>query len=194
MITTEIAPVVKQQITKAIAAAQALEIKVYEDLPKAIDLLSKIKKVGKIIKDEKEKITKPFNEGLKNARAFFAQFEAQNEEAEKIVKDKMLDYNRKVEQERIKEEAKIAAKVESGKMSLEKAAEKMELVKEAPKSVEGNVGKISIKKIKKFEVVDKTKLPFDFLQPDMVKIREAMFANQILDGVRYWEEEQINSR
>jgi hypothetical protein len=48
--------VVKQQLSKAIAAAQGVTISTNEDLTKATEVLAKIKQVGKLITQRKEAI------------------------------------------------------------------------------------------------------------------------------------------
>lgn len=183
---------VKAQVTKAVSAAQAIEIKTHEDIAQATDVLSRIKTVGKMIKDRKEAITKPLNDALKSARALFAPLEESYEEAERIVKSKMIAYQNEIDRKAQEEAAKIAKKLEDGKISEATAMKKIDALPEAPMTVQGNKGAIKTSKVKKFEVIDKSKLPIEFLLPDEVAIRKAMHAGQELPGVKYWEENQIS--
>lgn len=186
--------VVKQQSTKALAAAQQLVIDSPETMAAATDHLSKMKTVGKMIKERKEAITKPLMESLNSTRDLFKPIEASLAEAEGIVKKKMLAYG--AEQDRIAEaaRAKIATKVETGKMKAETAVAKMEDIKGADTKVQGKVGQVSTRTIKKYRVVDESKLPREFLIPDMGKITEALKAGQDVPGAEVYEEKVINAR
>lgn len=182
--------VIKSQISKAVAAANDLVIEKKEDLPKATDLLSKIKQVGKMIKEQKEKITKPANEIIKNARAFFSPVETQFAEAEKIVKDKMLAFNYKETEKAKIEEAKIEKKVETGKMSFEKAAEKIEAIT-PEKSIESKSGSAQFRTVKDVVIEDETKIPREYLVPDMVKIRKVALAGVEIAGIKVIEKQVV---
>ena len=73
--------VVKVQVTKAMAAANKVEIKTDEDMLEAGELRKKIKTVGKMLEAKKLEITKPINESLKSIRGLFKPLEDDNETA-----------------------------------------------------------------------------------------------------------------
>lgn len=191
--TKELA-IVKTQVSKAVATAQELQIKEKADLVLATDILSKIKSVGKIIQEKKEGITKPLNEALKNARDLFRPIEAQWQEAETIVKQKMVAYQIVEEKKVEKKEEKIAEKVDSGKMSFEKAAEKIEKIEKVENKIEGKTGEIQFKTIKKVIIEDATKLPREYLIPDDVKIRKDALTGIEISGVKVIEEKIVASK
>jgi phenylalanyl-tRNA synthetase alpha subunit len=185
--------VVRQQVEKAQTAASNLTIKTSEDMTVATDLLSKIKQVGKLIKNEKEKITVPANEALKAARNFFAPFEKQVSDAEAEIKKKMIDYQVKNEKKIAEQQEKVAAKAESGKMDMDKALDKIGALEEKKQNTvsgEGG-GKAQFRTIKKVVIENPELLPREYLIPDEVKIRKAALAGMEIAGVKVVEEKTI---
>src|SRR3990167_8609536 len=183
--------VLKGQVSKLENQAEAVTIATQEDYTNAVDLVSKLKETGKLIKDKKESITKPLNESLRNARELFAPIEEQFEKAEAIVKTKLLDYKRKKDVEARAEEDKIAARVEKGTMKLDTAEKKIDSIERVDTITKGKVGEVQIRKVKKVRIVDAAVLPREYLIPDEVLIRkDALGGKQIL-GVEVYEEEII---
>lgn len=190
--TKEVATV-KTQATKALAAAEALEITTPEQMTSATDLLSKMKTVAKMIKERKEAITKPLMEALTSARDLFKPIEANLEAAERVVKGKMLDYQREQDEKAEAERIKIAQKVEAGRMKPETAVAKMEKIEDAPASVQGKVGAMAFRTIKKYRVTDESKLARKYLMPDMAKITADLKAGAVVEGAEAYEEKVVAS-
>jgi len=160
----------------------------------ATDVLSKIKQVAKLLKERKEAITKPLNEALASARELFRKPEADLADAERIIKGKMLDWQDAEDKRIAKAKAKVVDQVESGKISTEKAVQKMDDIGTAPTTTTGKVGQVSTKIIKKYRVTDESKLPREFLMPDMAKITEALKAGVSVPGAEVYEEKVISAR
>lgn len=193
MPTKEVA-VVKQQATKALAAAEALTIKTEKDAESATDILSKIKTVGKMIKERKEQITKPLSEALNSARDLFKPIEQNHAEAERIIKSKLLNWQ-EAERKRIeKDTAKVVDKMESGKMSTEKAVAKIEDIGEVQTKVTGKVGQISTREVPKYKVTNEEIVPREFCSPDMAKIKKALDAGIQVPGAEKYYEKVISAR
>lgn len=192
--TTQEVALVKQQATKALTAATELAIKSPEELSKATDLLSKIKTVGKMIKERKEQITKPLNEALKSARDLFKPIEQNHEEAERIIKTKMLDWQRAEDTRIRKEQEAVAKKVEAGKMSTEKAVEKIEKIGEVQTSVQGKVGSISTRDVPKYRITAESLVPREYCSPDMAKLKPALDAGIEVPGAEKYYEKVIAAR
>jgi hypothetical protein len=182
--------VIKTQISKAVSAAQSLVIETKDDLPKAVDLLSKIKAVGKLITAKKESITKPLNEAIKSARAFFSPVEDEYYNAETIVKQKMIDFNRKEQAEADKVAKAIEKKVEAGKMTFEKASDKLDAVQPV-KNVATAQGSVQFKTIKEVVIDDESKLPREYLMPDTMKIKKVALAGVAIPGVSVVEKKIV---
>lgn len=190
--TKEVA-VVKTQATKALTAATELAIKSPEDMTSATDMLSKMKAVAKTIKERKEAITKPLSEALASARDLFKPIEQNLAEAERVVKGKMLDYQNEADKKAEEDRLKLAQRVERGTMKPETAVAKMEQIQDAPTSVQGKVGAMAFRTIKKYRVTDESLLPREFLTPDMGKITEALKAGRTVPGAESYDEKIVAS-
>lgn len=188
-LSQELAPF-KASVSKAEAAATALQIKTVDDLTEATELLGKIKTVGKAITQKKESITKPLNEALRNARSFFAPVEEMWANAERIVKDKMIGYQNEQLAKAAKETKKVEEKVEAGKMSFEKAAEKIEAVT-PQKNVTTDAGAAQFRTVKEVVIDNETLIPREYLVLDMVKIRKVALAGVSIPGVRIVEKQAV---
>ena len=185
--------VVKQQATKALGAAQELEIADDEGMVGATDLLSKMKSVAKMIKERKEQITRPLMEALESARGLFKPIETNLAEAERVVKTKMLAYNAEQDRKAEAERLKLAKRVEKGIMKPETAVAKMEAIQAAPANVQGKTGAMAFRTIKKYRVTDESKLPREYLMPDTAKINEALKAGKEVPGAEAYEEKIVAS-
>ena len=188
-ITKDLA-LIKTQVSKANIIAGSLEIKVPDDLVKATDILSKIKIVGKMITNKKEGITKPLNMALRNARELFAPIEEQWYGAEKIVKMKMVVFNNAERAKAEKKAETIEKKVESGKMTPEKAIEKLDTITPT-KKVEAKSGSIQFRTIKEVIIEDETKLTREYLMPDMLKIKADALRGIKVNGVKVIEKQIV---
>lgn len=189
---TELA-VVRGQATKALSAANDLVIKTDQDMESATDILSKIKQVGKLIKARKEQITEPLMESLKSARDLFKPLEQNHEEAERIIKTKMLTYQREADAKNRAEEERIAARVEKGTMREDTAIAKIEAMPEVKRSIQGKVGKVTTRKVPKYRVIDESLIPREYLVPDMGKITEALKKGIAVPGATIIYEEVISA-
>lgn len=183
----------KGQISKQENQANAISIETQEDYTAAVDLVAKLKETGSIIKNKKESITKPLNESLKQVRSLFAPIEAQFANAETIIKGKLLAYKRKIDEEARAKEAKIAEKVESGKMKLETGEKKLGQIERVENTTRGKVGEVQIRKIKKVRITDEAAIPRNYLVPDMVAIRRDALGGTAIPGVEVYEEESVSA-
>ena len=190
MTTTDLSPI-KAQVTKLENQANQVVISNQDDYVKGVDLVSKLKETGNLIKEKKESITKPLNEALKNARSLFAPIEMQFDNAERIVKSKLLEYKQKKDTEARAEEARIAARVEKGTLKLETAERKIQEVERVDTTTRGNRGEVQTRKIKKVRIVNEASIPREYLIPDMVKIRKDALAGIVINGTEVYEEESL---
>lgn len=183
--------VLKGQIAKAFEAAEALTIKTPADLTSATELLVKIRTVGKNVTLVKDGIIKPMNEAIRAARAFFNPIELNWKGAEDIVKKKMLDHQLEEREKAAKKEEAIAKKVEAGKMSFEKAADKIEEVRPKNTVVTEQGSKTQFKKVREIVIEDESLVPREYLVLDMVKIRKVALAGVDIPGVKVVEKEVV---
>jgi len=188
--TKEVA-VVKSQATKALNAAQELVITDEVSLASATDVLSKMKTVAKMIKDRKEAITKPLMEALNSSRELFKPIESNLAEGERIIKGKMIAYQDAQEKARQAELLKVANRVEKGTMKATTALKKMQEMPQVATNSQGKVGAVAFRLVKKYRVIDESKLPREYMVPDMAKITEALKAGKDVPGAEIYEEKQV---
>lgn len=189
--------VIEKSLSPVVRKAEELVISDDSSMKSAVELLSHLNRSLDQVTEEKEKVTKPLNEALKVERGRWKPFETMCESAIALVRGKMTSY--KKEQDRIAEEkaAKIANRIGEGKgkLKVETAVKKIEEIKTVGKSVASDTGSVKFKKVKKFEVMDVTMLPVEFILADVVAIRAKMREGVELPGVRYYEEDEVsNSR
>jgi len=159
---------------------------------KAKSQLIEVKTIKKLVKEKKESITKPLNEALKNARALFKPVEENILKIETYLNSSVLKYNQKLLAEQKVREDEAAKKMEEAnknneEINLDKITRKVENTAE-------KLNMIRTRKVKKFKIVDETKIPRNFLTPDEVKIRQAMMNDIKVEGVEYYvEETAVNS-
>ena len=95
---------------------------------KAKGQLIEVKRIKKLVKEQKESITKPLNEALKNARLLFKPNEDKIATIEKYLNSEVMTYNQKLLAEQKKREddaAKELEKEEEKKRKAEKEAQRL---------------------------------------------------------------------
>lgn len=184
-------PAEVKQLDVLVTQAQSLLIESPKDMQDATTFLSTLNKFNDKITTEKEKVTKPLNAALKAERERWKFTETKLAGAIAFVRRKMTDYQTAAVKKQQEEEAAIAARVGpgKGKISVETAVKRMDEVEVAEGVVTTDAGAVQFRAVQKFEVEDIQKLPWEFLVPNEVKIREAMKAGTAVPGVRYYEEQ-----
>src|SRR3990167_395061 len=174
--------VVKKQASSANEVAKNLVIKSQPQLEEAKIVLNKIGIAKKFVKGKKDEIIKPMNEALKKVKELFLPLETMIEEAEGLVKDKMLGYNRILQAE--EEKRRLILEEEARKLAVEEAMKKPnevkieaveKIVEKAVEKVEAVIEKreaIPTRKIKDIEIIDESLIPDRYWKVDLVKLRE----------------------
>lgn len=193
--------VVKSQVTKATKTAQEIVITNDEEMLEAGEVRKKIKVVGKMIKEKKDSIVKPINEGLKQVKEMFAPIERDCENADEIVSGKMLAYQREQDEKRRKAEREAQAKLEETNRKLEegkiteKQAEK-EVAKvetkleKAPEAVTKS-DTFHTRTVQKCRIVDPNLIPDEYWVIDEVSVRKAVLAGVVVPGAEKYEEKTL---
>lgn len=180
------------------SVVNALVIHDEQGLAEAAKIRIGIKSVIKEVKERMEAPIKVAYQAYKNIKAeqekTFGEFLASCEAASRAVDGKVIDYNREIEKVRQEAEAREAAKVERGSIKVETAARHLEEVPEAQRHISTEKGSITIVKLKKFKVVDLSKLPIAYHLANEPEIRRAMNAGTELPGVEYWVEDSVSGR
>lgn len=136
--------------------------------------------------EERTKIVKPINDGVKNLNEFFRKLTAPAKEFVGAVKNDMLEYQEKraeAEREKAEKEAKkLEKKSPEAAADLRAAAE----MRAAPPAVQG----IETRKMWTFEIENEADIPREFLMVDEQKLRKyavAMKDTANVKGVRFFE-------
>jgi len=138
--------------------------------------------------------TKTLNKQVKNENALHKEYAMPFNQAREIMDTKMLAYYRKqqekidAENERVRKEAEKLAKKE--KLPVEEVVASVDT-----KEVAKTVGTATVKKRKTFRVIDKTKVAYEYLMVDEVRVMGAI-RNNVTDikGIEIYEEEIMSTR
>jgi hypothetical protein len=196
-INTKVVATIEKDASPIVEEAKAIVIKSPKDMELATVMLSRLNQLNDRIKARREEATKPLNAALKSIRDLFKPLESNLEIGIGAVRKAMIEYQTAEKKRADEEAARIANRVGEGKgkLKVETAVKKIEEIDKPQDKVTTAAGLVKFKTVKKFEVIDKTKVPFDYLTADEVAIRKAMLGGTELPGVRYYEEEiPINVR
>ena len=172
--------------------AGSLTITTQEENMLVIERKAKLNKLGKEVKTEKEKATKPINEALRTVRSWWAPLEEMIEEGERMFSRALLTYKSKVEEEARKKEAQIAARVEKGTMRLDTAERKLEQVQHVEKHADTQYGRVQFRKVKRVRIINQDLIPDEYWVIDEVKLRKAVINDGLqVPGCEMYEEETV---
>lgn len=184
--------VFKKEITTSSKTIVNLEIVDESSYKEAVTIGRTVQATLKKITARKEEITKPLNQAIKSTRELFAPLETTAKEIIESIKTKMIDYQREETKKAEEQKAKILDRVERGTMTAETAVRKLNEDIVAPeKTVTSDAGSATVIKRKAYRVVDKKLVPLDFMEVDMVKVKEAFKAGQPVHGIEEYEEQNI---
>jgi hypothetical protein len=190
MITTKQLVPFQKKVSALASQVESLEIVDATSMQSGVVILSNMNKYMDSVKEQKEKLTKPINESLKNIRAMFKPLETTYETAIEALRGKMTKFQTEsVAKARI-EEQKIADRVGSGTghLKIETAIKQIEKVETPEKEISTTSGLVQFVETKKFEVTNLAAVPVDYILPNEVAIRNAMKLGKEIPGVRYYTE------
>ena len=167
------------------------------DVESATSDLSLVAKLKKAIEEKRKEYIAPLNEHLKDVNNAFKSFAEPLNQADTILRRKVLDY--RAEQDRIRQEQERINKLreEAAQAEIElkgETTEPIDLVVVAPApraSYQTESGTLGRAKVWKFEVEDMSLLPDEYKEPNMPKIRKVVTAGVAIPGVRAWQEESL---
>lgn len=189
--------IIKGKTTRVLNKANELEVSNSKQFDYAANILSDIKAVSKIVKADKEKLTKPLNEALKEARGRYKPLEEELKSAEAIVKDKLSVYQEEVDAKLKEEEAELKKKLADGDISPEDAVASIENSESIGTSYDTDKGSIQFKTVRKVRVTDVTKIPVEYLNNDKVlaaitsAVRQDALDGKEIDGVEVYEDRSV---
>ena len=182
--------------------ANARVIMSLDDAKLAADDLSMIAKLKKAMESKRKDYLQPFQDHVKEVNEIYKVLMQPIETADMVTRSKVLSFQR--------EQAELKAKQEEiNRLRMEAATKEAELnngeIKESvniidvvtvPTHVYADNGTLGTSKVWKFEVEDLTKIPLEYLMPDMVKIGKVVRAGVKIPGVKSWQESslRVNSK
>lgn len=179
------------QLVAAEKYGTSLQVKTDNAYQEALIEAKTIKEQLEIITARKDHIVKPAYAAYKSAMDFFKPFEVKLKSTLDIIKAKMLAYTSEKERRAAVSSLKIDARVEKGTMS-EAQANVKKFMNEIPRTVVTDSGSATTKKVKKYYVIDKSQVPIEFLEPDMVRIKASFRSGFPVSGVEERLENELS--
>lgn len=192
MTKKEVAVIEKQMTPVEIKErAETLAVTDEKSEIRAAEMLSQFNLVGDWMKKDKAKEYDPAWATVVAIRARWKPKEDILTAAISLVRSKMNKYRTDAKAKADAEAAKIAERVGEGKgkFKVDTAVRKIEEIDRPAGAVATEAGVVKYKTTQKFEVMDVTMLPIEYILPDEVAIRKAMLEGKKLPGVRYFEEQ-----
>lgn len=171
----------------------AIEIKNDNDLAKAADAIKFIKTIGKAVREEMEKYTKPAMAIVNQARLKFLPYEKECLSAEAELKSRANKYMTEVEEARAKKEAQIAAAAEAGRFKESTAIRKMEELGEEQKTISTGESKLIRSMVSVAVIVDESLIPDEYWIVDVMKVKKAALAGVEIPGVKVEKQARMGS-
>ena len=185
---------------KLLEYAKAREIKTNEDLPAPTNDLSIIAKTKKAIEAIRKEYINPIRQHLDQVNAVFKEFTAPLLEADQLNRSKMTEYRTEVARKIAEAKA-----IEQDKLDLAKREEALtgehtvdltpvEAPPEAQAKVHTDMGSAGVTVIGKWELVDITQVPPEYMMLDTVKVGKVVRASKgsiIIPGIWVYKGESI---
>jgi len=182
---------IKRQAIKAQEVVNQTTITNDDDLVAVADQINVIKKLKKEIRTEMEKYTKPAQAIINEARAKYLPLEKICDEAESQLKAKVAEYMDAQEAKRLKEEEKIVAKIEAGRMKEETGIRKIEELGNEVRTIQTENTQLQRRKVRVAYIVNAEIVPQEYWIIDEVRVKRDALAGKLIPGVEIREETQI---
>jgi len=179
--------------------AEQQEIANQADVDNANIVLNHITKQMKTIEEKRKTFTQPLNQSLREINSTFKKLVEPLKSAREILRDKVMDWRRKeqekirIEQERIMKEEQRRRKIqEAHKDRGHEVSEPVVMTKPEPLK---KTDSTQIRKDWKFDILDSTKIPREYLLANETKIRQAIWNGvREIPGVRIYQKETMVNR
>ena len=181
--------------------AEARVITSNQDMVDSTNDMSMIVNLKKALEERRKGYVKPLNDHVKGINEAFKSIMEPIEAADKITRGKMLAYQNAQEAKRAEEEKINRLRVEAAeaemrlKGELTAPVDMITVTPEAPKTVHGEAGDVGRRMVRKWDLVDLSQIPIDYLILDTVKINKVVKAGiPSIPGIRIYEEAVLTVR
>lgn len=182
---------IKRQAMQAQEVVNQTTITNDDDLVAVADQINVIKQLKREIRAEMEKYTKPAQAIINEARAKYLPLEKICDEAESQLKAKVAEYMDAQEAKRLKEEEKIVAKIEAGRMKEETGIRKIEELGNEVRTIQTENTQLQRRKVRVAYIVNAEIVPQEYWIIDEVRVKRDALAGKLIPGVEVKEETQI---
>jgi len=159
-----------------------------DDYKKALEYLLSLSVIKLELDSKRQFFSKPLYDQMRRVNAYFDQYLKPIEEADKILRQKIVQYRALKWEEFKQQEKEIYERIknELGSSDLPPVVVTPTLAKN--EVVSG--GEITFRVVKKWVVEDESKLPREYLKPNDKKIAEAVKKGEEIPGVKVYTEEE----
>lgn len=185
--------------------ANALQIKTAKDNENAVNISGKLQEIGKQVKKKCEDFLEPYKKTTAEVNAPKKRITEAVTSAKKIVNQKIMQYGKQAEIERIKQQQLIDKASEELQDDLNSQAKELGI--EAPKVApikapgparvlrSGSGASVYTRKVWTYEITDPKKVPRELCSPDTKKINDAVrIGKRNISGIKIFEKEAIVTR
>lgn len=183
-ISQDIIPVIQRQLSPIINKALSIEIRRDSDMPQAVEVLSKLNNFNDKITAERERITKPLLEALAVERGRWKPMETSNKLGIEHIRTEMMNYKTTELNKQKIEEAKIAKKLQDGKINLEKAVKQIEKIKVGEKEYANDAGLVQFRETQVLKITDESKVPVEYKIIDEKHLLEDLKRGLVVPGAK----------
>lgn len=169
---------------------EKLVIETTDDLTQATSLLSQLNRQLDAIKAHKEEKTKPLNTALRAIRDDYRPYEEALNDAIASLKTKMNTYATRLAIEQKEQQDKILS---DKRTSTETKINKLATLDDKPTEATTEQGSVKFYTVKKWRVVDMTKVPLDYLVVNEDAVKQAIKEDTPVPGIEFYEEQALRN-
>lgn len=174
--------ITEKEIAPFISKAKTLSISTPKDMEKSAEILSQLNQKLDALTADKELLTKPINESLKQIRAKYKPLETLLDNAIQAIRSEQSRYQtEQIKLSRI-EETKIAAKVSSGYLKPETAIKKMDAIATPEAKITTDSGSLKFREDKILKITNPLLIPREYLVINEKALLDALKAGQVIPG------------
>lgn len=178
-------------VSPIVTKIESFSITNVDTMEEAVALLSLANRELDRLTEDREKITKPMNDALKEVRARYKPAESRLEGGINVLRKLITNYQTLMTAQAQKKQQQIAKKA-GRTMSMETAMVKIAAVSEPEQRVITASGSVSFRTVPTYAIEDITKVPYEYLVVDMAKVKKEP---KPIPGIKYGSEQQpINRR
>jgi len=165
-----------------------MTIESVDDYKKALEYLLSLSVIKLELDSKRQFFSKPLYNQMRRINVYFDQYLKPIEEADKILRQKIVQYRALKWEEFKQQEKEIYERIKNELNSAD-----LPPVVVTPTLAKNEVvsgGEITFRAVKKWVVEDESKLPREYLKPDEKKIAEAVKKGEEIPGVKVYTEEE----